>query len=186
MKNRTIIHIRIVKGKKPVYDYNKVMQNENQIVKLEYGTLSWKNYMENLHRNGFCRVTVEKVHKLHDKRDENGNSTFDSIDTKKINDEVQAIMKPIEDKAMTQAEELAQLKKDMLELQKGNVKPLGQDGLAVEKDSDTKQTDSTDDSDSVDELKSAQLQYKELYGKRHGPKWDLETIKEKIAAKLAD
>lgn len=176
--SQKIVTLRVVKGKVPSYDKNGKMLNENQPVKLEHGTLSWKNYMDNLHRNGFCQVTVEKVFELDGKRDKKGQSTGKEVDMEEINEEVQVIMKPIVTKAMTQTEEIAKLKADMLALQKGN--PKMPDAPVNETPTDTIPT--ADDSGM--NIKALRAEYKKLNPKGKGAfsGWKADVLKEKIAA----
>jgi hypothetical protein len=63
MSNQTkpIVHLRIYKGGKMMYDENGVVQNPNQLVKLKYGTLEWSNFLKNLPSMGFTSAKVEKV-----------------------------------------------------------------------------------------------------------------------------
>lgn len=183
-----IVTLRIVKGKTPSYDANGKMLNENQTVKLEYGTLSWKNYMKNLIRNGFCKVTVEAVNevqytdKKNEIRDDKGHLKLKSVDTKAIDAEVQEVMKPA-GKKMTIKEELAELKTLMLKTQAGNVKPLGEDGLAIDSGTVTAPVDNTPNVN--EELEATRDRYLEVIGKKPHHMMQIKKMNELIEAKLA-
>lgn len=177
MSKTIIVHLRVIKGTKVLRNDDGTLANENQIVKLQHGTLEWVNYMENLHRNGFCEAKVEKVIEL-SKRDEKTNIQAETEikDFKVIDAEVQAIMKPVSDKKISVADELAQLKKEMIELQKGNVK--------TEKVVDVVDNSGSDNTDSKDDIKALRVEYKELNpeGKGAFTGWKADVLKEKIAA----
>ena len=104
--SRKIVHLRVIKGSKKTFNEDVTLANENQIVKLEHGRLEWQNYMENLHRNGFCEAHAEKVIEYSKDKDEEGNYKYKEVDVEKIEAEVQAIMKLKTDSKKNVAEKL--------------------------------------------------------------------------------
>ncbi|NQV77083.1 MAG: hypothetical protein HQ490_01860 [Lutibacter sp.] len=58
---RKAVWLRIYKGDEILKKENGQFKNENQLVKLIYGTLEWKNYLKGIAYNPYCKVEVEKV-----------------------------------------------------------------------------------------------------------------------------
>lgn len=145
--------------------------------------------MKNLIRNGFCKVTVEAVNEVQydDKkkeiRDEKKHLKLKPVDTKAINAEVQEVMKPA-GKKMSIEEELKEVKAQMLEIQKGNVKPLGEDGLA--ESTEVKVSKPVDKTPNVnEELEATRDRYLEVIGKKPHHMMQVKKMNELIEAKLA-
>ncbi len=189
-----IVTLRVVKGKAPSFNSKGKMLNENQTVKLEHGTLSWKNYMNNLIRNGYCEVTVEAVNEVQydDKKKEirvDGLLKLKEVDAKAINAEVQEVMKPVV-KAVSIEEELEDLKVQMLKLQKGDVKQV----VEVEEEEVITESDKPEDSDEepteenndVDELEFARESYLQVFGKKPHHAMRATGIQEKIEEELGN
>lgn len=179
-----MIHLRVIKGPKILKNEDGSLANENQIVKLQYGTLSWKNYMDNLLRNGFTHAKVEKAVEMTGKYDDKGQSIGKEISIDKYDAEVQAIIKPHVKKAIKLEDEVIQLRKEMLELQEGNVKPLGENGLAIDNGSKPEVITSSDNDESGDDIKALRDEYKALNpsGKGAFGGWKADVLKVKIEA----
>jgi hypothetical protein len=60
-KTNLVVHLKWIKGARKSFDENGVLQNENGITKLRYGTLEWRNYLKRLRTHGFCDVTAVKM-----------------------------------------------------------------------------------------------------------------------------
>lgn len=57
-----VVHLRGYKGERLSYNADGSYQNENQSIKIKYGVVEWKNYMNLIGKSGFCKVIVEKVY----------------------------------------------------------------------------------------------------------------------------
>lgn len=107
---KKVVWLRIYLGREILKKQNGEIQNENQLVKLVYGTLEWKNYLKGMKSNPFCKVEVEKVFQQNEKG-------YDEIkDFKNIKEEL--LLSLQKDKAQMTKEqiEIAELKEQMAEL----------------------------------------------------------------------
>jgi len=60
-KTKRIVQLRVFKGETLSFDAAGEPVNPNQLVKLQPGTLEWKNFLKHLKINGFFECRVEKV-----------------------------------------------------------------------------------------------------------------------------
>lgn len=98
--SQTIVQLRVYKGDRILRDENGKIATENNLVKLEYGTKSYSNFIKNMRALGYGMVKVEKV--IKGKKE---------LEIKPFNDEIQAIFNPKEEKHLTpEQKEIAELK----------------------------------------------------------------------------
>lgn len=99
---KPIVHLRVYKGLKLFYDANGKVMNPNQVVKLTYNTIEWKNFIKNLSGIGFNSVEVEKVL---------SGDTLEEIEMpKEILEEVKNIFKAKERELTPEQKEIAELR----------------------------------------------------------------------------
>jgi len=77
---RKVVHLRIFKGIEILRKEDGTIRNENQIVKVLYDTIEWRNYISRLPYGGNCKVDVLRVLSVPD---------YQELDKTEINDEVQ-------------------------------------------------------------------------------------------------
>lgn len=177
-----MIHLRVIKGSKIIRNDDGSLANENQIVKLRHGTLEWKNYMKSMVMNGFFQAHVEKAVEMSGKYDDKGQSIGEEVDIKEYEAEVQAIISPTTVKTLSLEDQLAEMKVQMKELQKGNVKPLAKNGLAIEKEEGEKSHDNTPNVN--EELETAYNLHEKLFGKQPHHASKLAGVNEKNRVEL--
>lgn len=120
---KPIVHLRVFKGQKKLYDANGKLETPSQIVKLTYNTVEWKNFLNNLAFT-FGIVEVEKV------LSDSGNGEYKLMDTPdEIKKEVEAVFKTPEKELTPEQKELAELREAVKALSKGNKKEKGIDLL---------------------------------------------------------
>jgi hypothetical protein len=57
---KPVVHLRVFKGNQMTYDGNGKVLNPNQLVKIKYDTIEWKNFLNNLVASGYTSAKVEK------------------------------------------------------------------------------------------------------------------------------
>lgn len=60
-KTPLILHLKWIKGSSVAVSREGVLQNENGIVKLQFDTMEYYNYLKFLVPSGYCEVTIEKA-----------------------------------------------------------------------------------------------------------------------------
>tara|TARA_R110002124_G_scaffold182610_2_gene350004 strand:- start:9 stop:506 length:498 start_codon:yes stop_codon:yes gene_type:complete len=89
MGKKPVVKLRVYRGKTLSFNEDGTIQNENQIISVEHGTIIWKLTMKNLPINGYCKVSVEKVFV-----DVDGDYKEDVINIKKYEDEIKQALNP--------------------------------------------------------------------------------------------
>ena len=89
MGKKPVVKLRVYRGKSLSFNEDRTIQNENQIISVEYGTIVWKLTMKNLPINGYCKVAVEKAF-----IDVNGVWKEDVDNVKKYEDEIKQALNP--------------------------------------------------------------------------------------------
>lgn len=161
-----IVHLRVYKGSKLSFDANGKSQNENQSVKMEYGTRQYENFLKFINQNGYAAVKVEKV--LEGK--EFSPLAKDHDDFKKVAAEVAEAFGAKDEKETTEDprdKQIAELK-ELLKAAKEGKKEAKNEGP-------------TGNEEEV--LAKAKERYKELYGNPPHHKWDINKIHKLIEEK---
>lgn len=172
MKNQTlIVHLRIFKGKAGMtrlsYDENGNIQNENQIVKLKYGTLEWHNFLKN---NRSLKLIDMKAEKVLKKNDGGAYEEIKEIPANIIEEVRIAFHGETNDITLTDEQiRIAELERQIADLVGGNNKVVSTEG----------QESNTVNS----ELAEARKDYVAAFGKKGHHSWDAEQIRKKIAEK---
>lgn len=150
MGKKPIVHLRVYKGRELNYTAEGKIKNENHLVKITYGTVEWKNFMDNLKPNGFVKVDVEKVL--------NGDTLEAEKDFSNISKEVRESFDGDQKTILTPDQKrIAELEAKLEALANGNPK-----------------------SGTDDELAKARKEYMEVFGKQGHYSWSVEQIREKI------
>jgi len=151
---KKVVHLRVFKGAKILKDENGKVENENNKVSLSYGTLEWKNYLKRLIANGFCKVEVEKLFELKDKK------YVECEIPEKIKEEVLFAYKGDQTvKLTTEQQKIADLEAKLEAfMNKGN----------------------DDDKDDDEELKDLQVKYEEKFGKKPHHMMKIKKLKEEL------
>jgi hypothetical protein len=89
MGKKPIVKLRVYRGNSLSFNQDGTIQNENQIISVEHGSIMWKLTMKNLSINGYCKVSAEKVFV-----DVDGDWKEDTINVKKYEDEIKAALNP--------------------------------------------------------------------------------------------
>ena len=89
MGKKPVVKLRVYRGKTLSFNEDRTIQNENQIISVEHGTIIWKLTMKNLPINGYCKVSVEKVFV-----DVDGDYKEETINVKKYEDEIKQALNP--------------------------------------------------------------------------------------------
>ena len=89
MGKKPIVKLRVYRGKSLSFNEDRTIQNENQIISVEHGSIMWKLTMKNLAINNYCKVTAEKVFV-----DVDGDWKEDTINVKKYEDEIKQALNP--------------------------------------------------------------------------------------------
>lgn len=155
-KNSKItVVLKTYKGHKLSYNEDGTVQNQNQLVKIEYNTNEWRAVMNNLALSGFAKVEVVKAFYL----DENETEIKDlSI----YEEEVEKHYKPTPKVAETpQDKKIAELEAKLEALLNGGKK---EDVVTEDKD----------------EKELLRMEYEELSGKNVFNGWNVDQLKEKI------
>lgn len=161
MEKKPIVSLQVYKGKELSYNKDGSVQNENHPVKLEHNTISWRNFMKYLQANGYVDVKVNSAYHVDadDKR-----TPYKDIDT--IKKEVKEALTPSVVRALTVEQvEIAELKAKV-------------DALMGKSPKKTEVVQEIDP-----ELKKVREEYHKAIGKKAYHKWDVKTLKEKIAKK---
>jgi|TARA_R110000822_G_scaffold11992_8_gene43312 ribosomal protein L29 len=89
MGKKPIVKLRVYRGSSLSFNQDGTIQNENQLISVEHGSIMWKLTMKNLSINGYCKVSAEKVFV-----DVDGDWKEDTINVKKYEDEIKAALNP--------------------------------------------------------------------------------------------
>ena len=89
MGKKPIVKLRVYRGKALSFNEDRTIQNENQIISIEHGSIMWKLTMKNLSINGYCKVSAEKIFV-----DVDGNWKEDVLNVKKYEDEIKQALNP--------------------------------------------------------------------------------------------
>lgn len=171
MGKKPIVELRVYRGTEMNYDANGVVKNENQTVTLEYQSRSWVLFMENIKRNGYCKVDVEKVYNAL----ENGYEEVNDI----------SLYKNEVHKNFTQEKQvnLTPEQKRIAELEAKLEKLLGNSADVSFKEEIKEQVNvAVKDEQDRDAVVA---EYTEKVGRKPFGGWDIETIKQKQAEHLA-
>jgi aspartate carbamoyltransferase regulatory subunit len=68
MGKKPIVKLRVYRGKQMNYNKDGSVQNENQLISVEYNSMQWKLTMKTLSIMGYCEVVVDHI--LEDKNSE--------------------------------------------------------------------------------------------------------------------
>lgn len=161
---KRVVQLRTYQGRELDYDVNGKIKNPMSVVKIKYSTVEWTNFMRWLPYNGYCKVNVKAVIDL---------DTDKAIsDTKAIEVEVkEAFEGKVKDNRTPEQIQIDELTKKVEELSSGKKKKNKKAKVEVK-----------DTTEGVDDMKTLRAEYRKMFGKGVGPKWTMETIKEKIAA----
>tara|TARA_R110000851_G_scaffold50140_2_gene120041 strand:- start:943 stop:1437 length:495 start_codon:yes stop_codon:yes gene_type:complete len=89
MGKKPIVKLRVYRGKALSFNEDRTIQNENQIISIEHGSIMWKLTMKNLSINGYCKVSAEKIFV-----DVDGDWKEDVLNVKKYEDEIKQALNP--------------------------------------------------------------------------------------------
>lgn len=171
MGKKPIVELRVYRGAEMNYDANGIVKNENQTVTLEYQSRSWVLFMENLSRNGYCNVVVEKAYNPIE-------GGYEEIkDIAYLTNEVTKNFKNVKEVEMTPEQ------KRIAELEAKLEKLLGNSADIAFKEEIKEQVNvAVKDEQDRDAVVA---EYTEKVGKKPFGGWDIETIKQKQAEHLA-
>lgn len=144
MGKKPVVKLRVYRGKTLSFNEDRTIQNENQIISIEHGTIIWKLTMKNLPINGYCKVSVEKVF-----IDVDGDYKEETINIKKYEDEIKEALNPKPVVAKTA---------DQIRIENLEAKIEALLALKEPKEVEVKEDDSN--------LKELQLEYFTLKGKK--------------------
>jgi len=154
-KDRKIVKIKVYKGDQILLNQDGSINNKSHYIKTEHGTNEWKCLMENLKHFGYCEVHVEDVNVI----SENEIFKLNESEIKSIKKEVNNFFNFENPKYISPEQK--------------KIKELEEKINNLLNDSYKGPEEKTD----VQLLRS---EYYDLAGKRCSPKWDKETLEQKI------
>lgn len=169
MVKKPIVSIRIYRGQKLYYNEHQEIENENQLITYTYNTLSWRLFLKHIGKHGYAAVKVEEVYYSEIKLGK------EVVDKSVPIDIVNSVKNEVE-KAFNISEEslLTPEQKKIKELEEKINKLLKNSNRTQElNDSDIKPEEK-------EEMKSLRSEYYDLAEKRCSPKWDKQTLEQKI------
>jgi len=152
MGKKPIVKLRVFRGKSLSFNEDRTIQNENQLISVEHGTILWKLTMKNLPINGYCKVSVEKVF-----IDDNGEWKEDVDNVGIYEAEIKSALNPKPDVAKT----VDQLRIEELESQ--NKAMMAKMDAFMKSSTSNKKEPLVEDNSNLKEL---QLEYFTLKGKK--------------------
>jgi|TARA_R110000744_G_scaffold62884_4_gene129625 hypothetical protein len=155
MGKKPVVKLRVYRGKTLSFNEDRTIQNENQIISVEHGTIIWKLTMKNLPINGYCKVSVEKVFV-----DVDGDYKEETVNIKKYEDEIKEALNPKPIVAKT----ADQLRIEQLEAQNKEMMAKMEAFIANKSPEEKVVVDFKEDE--VDGLKELKLEYFTLLGKK--------------------
>lgn len=165
-----VVQLRIFKGARIMKGEQGEILNQNQTVKLKYDSKEWYGFIGKMYKNGWGRVHVLAAKIDEGKQEDWGKyKSVSDEQLQEINAEVQAKLKPINEKPLTQDQkEIKELKAQMAEL-------IAKDKAPIK--------DNTPDVN--DELEAARKEYKKLFNKEPHHMAKLKSILATIAEEKA-
>lgn len=154
------------------YDAYGNVTSKSENIKLQHGTPEWANYLKHLRANGISKAEVVNVYDL---SSFNKEVPVESLDRYKEVDDVEAIQNEVDKYIKIPEAELTPEQKELKELREKLEALTSGTQFQVLK----KSTTSSDDA--AKELKEARDEYEKIVGKKGGPTWTAEQIKNKIA-----
>ena len=172
-KAKTFVHLRIYKGNKILKDENGVIQTENQIVKIQAGTVEFERYMKNLPVSGYGKAEIVKCVEV---KGIGENQQVTEVETPK---EVTALYNAIfaakqEEALTTEQKRIKELEERLARLEGGNSQPAPSDAAH-----DPTQAQEEDEN-VLTPKQILRAEYKELTGKHAPGVWDEEKIASEI------
>lgn len=180
MGKKPTVRLRVYSGTKMSYDVNGKVQNENQKVTFTHDTVQWKNYLNNLKANGFCKVDVEAAFYNELTKDEGG--YFVDNPTPCESEVVEAIKKEVERAFEDKAVELTPEQKKIAELEMA-IKALQNGSAKMKETKADKQVEDKEpkvETSANDDRSTLVEEYTKVVGKRPFNGWDNDTIKAKL------
>ena len=163
-KDRKIVKIKVYKGDQILLKQDGTINNEFHYIKTEHGTNEWKCLMKHLKHAGYCEVHVEDVQVISE------NKIF-----KLKESEISSIKKEVNNFFNFKT-------KQHLSPEQKKIKELEEKLNNLLKNSNKTQElyDSDQESEEKTEMQLLRSEYFNLAGKRCSPKWDKETLEQKI------
>lgn len=187
MAKTTSVHLRVYKGTEILKREDGSVKNENWTVAIDHGSAQWNNFMKNTLTSGWCKIEVEKVIEVEKILDENGayqgkEKETEVKDIEKFKKELADSMKGNEKPLTKEEQRIKDLEEQNKAFQERLAKLEGGSGKKETKSKNDKKDDDTKKDDSSNDISALREQYKELNpeGKGASPKWDADTLKEKI------
>lgn len=182
MAKKSVVHLRVYKGAKMSYDEKGKAQNENQIVKIQYGSFEWNNFMKMAAKNGYCKIEVEKAIEVEGAFE--NEKVSELSDTSKIKAEVLEAVNPKKETELTADQKRIKELEDKLDLLlNGKKSDVKEDVKELKEEiKDLKDGSDDDKEESKDEIYPVKLRedYEELMGKKPHHKASDETLIEQM------
>lgn len=183
MAKKSVISLRTYKGSKMLFDENGKAENENQIVKIQYGSLEWENFLNMANRNGYCKIEVEKAQEVSGFGE---NEKVEPIkDLTKYQEEVDArFKKEVKVELTPEQKRIAELEEKLEKLisgkedEKVNEIEVNEPETVTENNEDVK--DDSDVNDYPKDPEELRSYYEELMGKKPHHKASDETLIEQM------
>jgi len=166
-KDRKIVKIKVYKGDQILLKQDGTISNEFHYIRTRYGTNEWKclmKHLKHLKHSGYCEVYVEGVQVI------SGDKIF------KLNEsEISSIKKEVKDFFNFKTKQhLSPEQKEIKELREKL------DNLLKNSNKTQELNDSDQEPEEKTEMQLLRSEYFNLAGKRCSPKWDKETLEQKI------
>ncbi len=167
MTHKTI-HLHVYKQKVGIKgvakDEKGKILNDNHLVKLTHGTKEWANYLKHLKINAFVKVEVKG---FLNKVNEDGTFKYEDV-SESLLKEVHTALHGEVDRKLTSEEKITLLEEKI-------------EALTSKEAPKAKETPKAKEVDP--ELVKAREDYAKVFGKKGGPSWSVEQIREKIKNK---
>lgn len=179
MSKKTYVHLRIYKGAEILVNESGKVVNENQLVKLQIGTISFENYLKNIGAAGFNKIEAEKFLYEDGTEAEKTPEVLDAM--KKISNVFKPFVAP-----KTEAElKIEALEKKLAELEaKGSVltsEKQSKDIEVVEEEVVEPQSPIMEEKPkALSPLAEVRKQYAEITGKNASPRATYEELKAEV------
>ena len=169
MGKKPIVSLRIYRGHKLYYNEHGEIDNDNQLITYTYDTLSWRLFLKHIRKHGYASVKVEDVYYSEIK---SGKEVVEKVSDK---DFINSVKNQVE-KAFNISEE------SLLTPEQKKIKELEEKLNNLLKNSNKTQelNDSNQEPEEKTEMQLLRSEYFNLAGKRCSPKWDKETLEQKI------